>query len=86
MRRLGYEKIIWTLYNFRGPPRIVLALVERMNLYAVAMPKSLARAGFARPLDALGIPTYVHTVNNPEEHETFIALGIDEIYTDFLKP
>jgi glycerophosphoryl diester phosphodiesterase len=82
VRDLGYRTIIWTLYQYDGTNEEVLRLAPGMELFAVTMPRSRAETGLP---EALGeTPTFVHTVNDPEEAERFFALGIDGIYTDWL--
>lgn len=86
VRGLGYRDIIWTLYKHPLPVEIVLETVRNMDLFAVTMPRTMAEQGLARKLKALGVPTYVHTVNTRREYEYYRELGVTEIYTDWLAP
>lgn len=84
-KRLGYKKIIWTLYNYYGSSEDVLMHARKMKLFAITMPKSRAEVGLALMLKKeIGLESYVHTVNTNEEFDKFIKLGISEIYTDIL--
>ena len=83
---MGFKRIIWTLYKFQGSEAEVMEHAKIMNLFAVTMPPSRAEEGLAKRLDKVGISTYTHTINNPDEFKHFLSLGIDEIYTDFLSP
>jgi hypothetical protein len=85
--KLGYQDIIWALYRFTGSEHDVKRRATTMNLYAIAMPRKMAKGGLAQRLkDSLGIPSYVHTVNTRNDLDTCLALGADEIYTDWLPP
>jgi hypothetical protein len=84
VRALGYDTIIWTLYQYQGTNEDVLRLAPGMALYAVTMPKRRAESGLPKALGA--IPSYVHTVNRTVEAEHFFGLGIDGIFTDWLAP
>lgn len=51
------------------------------------MPNKRAITELPEKLAALKIPTFVHTVNKPEEAEMYLkSHKISEIYTDFLPP
>ena len=84
VRELGFEKIIWTLYKFSGGPLAVLNAIQDMNLYAVTMNIARAEQNLGQELSALGISSYVHTINDYADSLFFRSLGIDEFYTDNL--
>lgn len=88
IKELGFEKIIWTLYKFRGSNDEVLSWVENFNTpIAVTMPKSRAESTLPKELEERRIPTYVHTINTTQEEEKYInRFGVTELYTDFLQP
>ncbi len=84
---MGYKKIIWTLYLDRRFDEDIVKDVAKMNLFAVTMPVERAKRGLGKQFEALGVATYVHTINNNKEAERYIqSLGITEVYTDFLPP
>lgn len=83
-RVIGFDDIIWTLYRFEGDADDILRYAAEMELYAVTMPRYMAERGLARKLSAMGISTYVHTINARGEMHYFKELGVDEIYTDWL--
>lgn len=86
-RSLGYHDIIWTLYQM--PPMPLEDLIEQaqdMELYALAMPRRLAERGDGHKWRSAGFSTYVHTINTQRELDGYQALGVDEIYTDWLAP
>jgi glycerophosphoryl diester phosphodiesterase len=82
VRDIGYETIIWTLYQYDGTDADVLRLAPGMELFAVTMPKRRADGGLPKALEET--PTYVHTVNDPMKARRYFDLGIDGIFTDWL--
>lgn len=89
VKHMGFARVIWTLYNFRHQRDVdrVVEEAEAIDLYAVCMPERLAKAGHALRLREIGVPTYVHTINEPETwKELREVYGVAEIYTDFLAP
>lgn len=84
VKELGYKDIIWTLYRYKGDEADILRITREMELYAVALPRELAKTGIAMKLKEQGVPAYVYTVNTQREVALFHALGVDEIYTDWL--
>ena len=85
---MGFEQIIWTLYRYSGSDyQVIHWLDEWPSKVAVTMPKEWATSALPKAVKSRGIPTYVHTVNNPEEMRKLLTeFGITEIYTDFLAP
>lgn len=89
VKALGYEQVIWTLYRFNAPDRDVLrwAKVFKNDPFAITMPVARAETTLPKELGRMGIPTYVHTINNKEQAEALMnSYGITEIYTDRLYP
>lgn len=84
VKDLGYQSIIWTLYAYQGSSIDVLIAAQKMDLYAVTMPRSKAVEGLALELKRIGIASYVHTINDAAEFSSLRAIGINEIYTDWL--
>ncbi len=85
IKKMGFKKIIWTLYCYQGSSEDVIKHAKSMDLYAITMPTGRAQDGLAKLVaKKLGIPSYVHTINTQEELEHYNSLGISEIYTDFL--
>ena len=86
-RKLGYEKIILTLYRYHGDTRTLLDEIKGMDLYAITMPRKRATSGLGVLLGSLGIATYTHTVNKSTDLDYYLAhWGIDEVYTDCVAP
>ena len=88
VRELGFEKVIWTLYNYSGSNEDILKTLKDYNHpIAVTMPPGRVQSGLAIELKKMNIPTYVHTINDPNEARAYITeYGVSEIYTDFLPP
>lgn len=88
IKKLGFKRIIWTLYRYKGTTEDVLGWVEKFPTpFAVSMPISKAKTILPKELKKRDISSYVHTVNTIEEAEKYFEnFGITEIYTDFLQP
>jgi glycerophosphoryl diester phosphodiesterase len=88
VKALGFEQMILTLYRYTGNLSDLLVQVQKwQGDFAITMPAGVARTGFAEHLRSLGIPSYVHTINDPDEAEQLMHVdGVSEIYTDFLVP
>ncbi|MDQ8202320.1 glycerophosphodiester phosphodiesterase family protein [Pelagicoccus sp. SDUM812003] len=87
VRSLGFESIIWTLYNYSHGKNIarIVEELEGRDLFAVCMPRDLVKDGHALRLSELGISTYAHTINSPAEwRELRDRWGVTQVYTDFL--
>lgn len=86
IRDLGFRNVIWTLYMFIGEDEIVLDWLRIMDLYALTIPTNRAARELGRRARATsGVLSYVHTINNRDDFQRFINLGVAEIYTDWLE-
>jgi len=82
-----FSSYIYTLYGSNVTETEVIRFVKATpRIKAVTMPTSRVNAAFVSKLSKLGVKTYTHTVNDPSEYEAYRKLGIDGVYTDFLKP
>ena len=88
VKQMGFDQIIWTLYRYQGGDDQVLDWVRQFEgPFAVTMPKKRAESSLPKRLKAIGVPSYVHTINSPELMNNFKSqYGISEIYTDFISP
>lgn len=87
VRSMGYLSIILTLYLSDATDDEVVAFAGRHKLLAVTMWAARARAGhFVERLAAIGVPVYVHTINDRAKAESLFSLGVRGIYTDVLEP
>jgi len=87
VRDMGYDDVIWSLYQFDGDAEAVLAWLPRMDLLGLTMPPERLATGLAhRARQATGVLTWVHTVNTLVEFDAALRDGAAEIYTDSLLP
>jgi hypothetical protein len=88
VKRIGFDRIIWTLYRFGGNAESVLFWITTFQgPVAITMPRERAESTLPADLKLMNVSSYVHTINDPQEAERFITkFGITEIYTDFLLP
>ncbi|MEX2469630.1 MAG: glycerophosphodiester phosphodiesterase family protein [Pseudohongiellaceae bacterium] len=85
-RSLGFERVIWTLYQYAGSNADVMRELSDMPVWAVTMDVVRAGQRLGRRLEELGVPSYTHTINDYADFLYFRNLGIDEVYTDTLSP
>ncbi|MBT8141757.1 MAG: sulfatase-like hydrolase/transferase, partial [Gammaproteobacteria bacterium] len=88
IKKLGFEKIIWTLYKYSGSKNDILNVLDNnRHPIAVTMPIGRAKTDLPFLLDRMNIPSYVHTINDAELAKKYMFInGVTEIYTDFLSP
>ncbi|WED22217.1 hypothetical protein L3Q72_02080 [Vibrio sp. JC009] len=88
VRKIGFKNVIWALYGHLINNNYVLYKIKDFyGNIAITMPKERAITDLPLKLKKLGIPTYVHTVNNEGEMVMFMEeKHISEIYTDYLIP
>ncbi len=84
--KLGYDKIITTLYRMEVSPCQVLSFAKEKAPFAITMSRQNAESGLADMLDRNGIIVYAHTVNDPEIFEALRKIGVYGIYSDFIEP
>lgn len=83
---MGYQHIIWTLYEFPSDNKSVVKAYKKMDLYAITMPQHRAKQGLANMLNEPKVPTYVHTINDLAEAKDYLkTYGLTSVYTDFLE-
>ena len=87
VRRLGFDHIIFTLYQTDLDDDGVIDFAAQYPLLAVTMPldRSVASDLPAR-LHRLGVFVYVHTVNDADRWARLRGAGVSGIYTDKLEP
>lgn len=85
VKALGYKDVIFTIYRYDGDDSQTLRSLRQMDIFALTMPNDRARR-LAPRARCLGVPTYVHTINEMTRFEELHKLGVGEIYTDWLSP
>jgi glycerophosphoryl diester phosphodiesterase len=87
VRDLGFDSIVLTLYDSDLDDNAVVDFASRNRLFGVTMPiRRALSSDLPERLSEIGIPLFVHTVN---DYPTFLELqarGISGVYTDWLTP
>jgi glycerophosphoryl diester phosphodiesterase len=87
IRRMGFEKTIWTIHSFKGSDEDVIRHAGNIPIFAITMPPDRAQGELAGKLETIGVFSYVHTINDENEANTYIdQYHLTDIYTDFLPP
>ena len=84
--RLGYDKIILTLYRIKINPMEVLNFSITNSPFAITMPWKVAQSGLAYYLSQNKTRVYAHTVNDLNLFTSLRQNGVYGIYTDHLSP
>lgn len=80
----GWAGIIWTTYQSNPLAGEVSVGLQSFNFSALTIrPNEVAK--LVPIADSLGIPVYVHTVNDFKELHDLRKSGVTEVYTDFLR-
>jgi len=87
VQHLGYETIVWTLYNSDLDDAGVVDFASKNPLFGVTMPIQRAfSSDLPLQLTAADVPVFAHTVN---DYPTLLELrkrGVAGVYTDWLSP
>lgn len=81
-----FKSVIYTLYMSLDSNERVKAFCAKSGVKAVTMPLSRCDGEFLASLDAMGISSFTHTVNDPQQAVLLLESGIKGLYTDFLAP
>lgn len=88
VKKLGFEKVILTLYRYEGTGKDLLKELE--DFYgdvSITIPKYRLNKVLIKKLKEKGFVTYTHTINDSKRFNYLKQMyGIDHIYTDFLPP
>jgi hypothetical protein len=86
IKAMGFKDVIWTLYRYEGDEAAVIKHLKKQNVLALTMNEQRAATGMAlRVLDATGVQSYVHTVDDAAKAGCYANLGIAGVYTDNLR-
>jgi glycerophosphoryl diester phosphodiesterase len=86
LKELGFDRLIWILYQYEGSRRSVVELSQQMQLLAISM---RARQAKSRTLQQLRDRhrIMVYTINKTRTLESLqTRYGVGGFYTDFLLP
>lgn len=87
VKKLGFTKIILTLYASNYYDWQIMYFTKSHPLWAVAMPATKALKGnLPRKLKNRGIPVYAHLVDTEKIKVELVQKGVTGIYTAYLKP
>ena len=88
VRELGFDYILYTLYNtedWERTPGALKRMICRYDVVNLTFWDSWADdPAFMEPVSALGVPVFLHTVNDEETAGHYTGLGADGFYTDVL--
>lgn len=88
MKIYPFKSVVYTLYASFDSNSQVLNFCASSGIGAVTMPywRVDEDEEFIRQLNAIGVRSLVHTLNDKTEMEHYFDLGVDMIYTDFAEP
>jgi glycerophosphoryl diester phosphodiesterase len=79
-----FESVIFTLYQTNESDEEVINFAKEKGLAGVTMSQTRANKHLVSSLNKLGIPTYIHTINDTTKLQLFKDMGVYGFYTDFL--
>lgn len=80
-----FESVIYTLYRTNDSDEEVVRFAKDKGLAAITMSETRANADLVAALNKIGVPSYVHTINDPKKIIKFKRMGVYGFYTDFLQ-
>lgn len=81
-----FKSVIYTLYMTPDDNERVRAFCAQSGIKAVTMSQGRCTEDFVASLEAIGIFSLVHTINDLRQAGQYIDIGVSGIYTDFLTP
>lgn len=84
VKKVGFEKIILTLYLSNYTADQLADFATSHNLYAVTMSLSKFEKGLGNRLIQIGVPIFVHTINRQNLANQILEMGARRVYTDTL--
>lgn len=79
-----FKSVIYTLYQTHDSDDQVIRFAKEKGLAAITMSETRANENLVSELAKIGIPSYVHTINDKEKVLKFKRMGVYGFYTDFL--
>lgn len=86
VQELGFDRIILTLYRLDTDADELSAFAEEFSPWAITVPEGRINEELLDAVTAHGVAVYAHTVNSLDFFETWTALGLTGIYTDYFVP
>ena len=85
LKNMGFDELIWILYQYEGSLKSVARHVESMNLLALSMRASQAKKKPIQEIQKNGVNLFVYTINKENKVKKLVNKHfISGIYTDFL--
>jgi len=85
LKQMGFDKLIWILYQFEGKKSSVVDHVKDMQLFAISMRASQVKKKWARQLINNNQSVFIYTINKLKViNKLTEKYGVKGIYTDFL--
>ncbi|WP_044480932.1 phosphatidylinositol-specific phospholipase C/glycerophosphodiester phosphodiesterase family protein [Paenibacillus antibioticophila] len=81
----SFDSVIFTLYQTHDSDEAIVEFAKEKGIAAITMSETRANAGLVASLNELGIPSYVHTINDRDQVLKFKRMGVYGFYTDFLE-
>ena len=88
-----FDRYICTLYKFtkKGAPTLgqmeaVADFCDQRGIALIPMDYTCWSEDYLPILDEYDVEIALHTVNSPEDAQTFLSQGVRGLYTDFLPP
>ncbi len=87
LKHMGFDKLIWILYQYQGSLKSVDSHVESMDLLAISMRASQAKKKSIQKVQKKGVNIFVYTINKEDKMNDLVnKYSVRGIYTDFLSP
>ena len=87
LKDIGFDELIWILYQYEGSLKSVANHVESMDLFALSMRASQVKKKPIQALQKKGVNLFVYTINQETKMNKLVnQYSVSGIYTDFLSP
>ncbi len=87
LKGMGFDELIWILYQYEGSLKSVTHHVESMNLFALSMRASQVKKKPMQNMQKKGLNLFVYTINKEKNVKELVNKhSVSGIYTDFLLP
>jgi glycerophosphoryl diester phosphodiesterase len=86
VKALGYSNIILTEYRLKAEDQEILEFCQKNPLFALTLSQTRATPEMLAKCKEIGIPTYVHTINDYNVYIKLRDSGAHGVYTDYFQP
>ena len=83
-RALGFQNIIYTLYQSEDDVDEVIDFVNKHPLYGITISDQKFKTGRWKELLNTKKPVFVHTINDEKRAKELLNQGVSAVYTDSL--